>query len=149
MNSGADAMKGITKPIQTEREYDDALAYLDEHFDARPGTDQGNLNELYFILIKEYEAARYGAQFNRRVSQSEVLKYLMEQNKLTQTDFAKELGCSKSAVSEICHGTRTLSLKQIQKLRERFKISSDCLIEGADHSRRKRTNGRPRAQVRD
>lgn len=51
----------------------------------------------------------------------DVLQYLMEEHGLTQSDLP-EVG-SQGVVSEILHGKRTLNVRQIRALAERFSVS--------------------------
>ena len=55
----------------------------------------------------------------------EILRYLMEENKLKQADMAGLLGISKSLFSDIINYRRGLSKEVIRKLAERFKVSQE------------------------
>ena len=56
----------------------------------------------------------------------DVLKFLMEQHDLKQTDLCK-IG-SQGVVSEILTGKRELNLRQVRALSERFGVSADTFL---------------------
>lgn len=56
------------------------------------------------------------------------LKYLMEQHKLNQSDFSKEIG-SQGVVSEILNCKRKLNINQIKKLSQKFHVSVETFID--------------------
>jgi HTH-type transcriptional regulator/antitoxin HigA len=49
------------KSIETEKEYDDLMVWVDAQFDigVRKGTEEGNNLEQALLLIKEYEDKNY------------------------------------------------------------------------------------------
>lgn len=55
----------------------------------------------------------------------ELLRYLMNENKLKSVDLAKLLAISPSLVSDILNYRRGLSKEIIRKLSERFKVSQE------------------------
>ena len=59
-------------------------------------------------------------------SGAEVLRFLMEEHGLTQSDLP-EVG-SQDVVSEILSGKRELNVRQIRALAERFGVSSSVFI---------------------
>ena len=56
----------------------------------------------------------------------EMLKFLMDENKLKAKDVAGLLGVNKSTVSEILHYRKGFSKEIIRKLAERFKVRQDA-----------------------
>jgi HTH-type transcriptional regulator/antitoxin HigA len=70
-------------------------------------------------FIEKYEKERWRG---RRTSGREILEFLMEKNKLSQSDLGEEIG-SQPYVSDILSGKKELTSKQIQKLSERFRVS--------------------------
>lgn len=77
-------------------------------------------------LIEEYEKKEFSP---RKTSQAEVLRFLMEQNDLTQDALAGDLG-GQPAVSYVLSGRRDLNAKQIAKLSERFHVSPSVFFTG-------------------
>jgi HTH-type transcriptional regulator/antitoxin HigA len=75
-------------------------------------------------LIESSECARWP---RRSPTLPELLTYLMDQHGLGRADLVPLLGTA-SRVSEVMNGKRGLSLKMVQRLRQRFHISADLLI---------------------
>jgi len=74
---------------------------------------------LLTLLIERYESERYPLP---DASPADVLRFLMEQNQLTQRDLAAELG-SEATVSLVLSGKRALTRGHIEKLSRRFHVS--------------------------
>ena len=49
----------IPKVITTEKDYDKALARINDLMDADPGTPEGDELELLVTLVEKYEKAKY------------------------------------------------------------------------------------------
>ena len=47
------------RPIKTEKNYRDAVKRLEQIFDAKRGTDEGDELEILSILIEKYENENY------------------------------------------------------------------------------------------
>jgi len=74
---------------------------------------------VLFPLIEEYEKKSFPVS---KVEPEDMLRFLMEQNNLTETDLAKELG-GQSVVSMVLRGKRRLNRAQIKRLAKRFHVS--------------------------
>jgi len=116
------------QPIHTEDDYQKALERIEEIFDAKPGTKEGDELEILGILVDEYEKKNFTIEAPKPV---EAIKFRMEQLGMEQKDLAKILG-SKSRASEILSGKRSLSLLQIKILYRKLGIPADVLIQDAD-----------------
>lgn len=57
------------------------------------------------------------------------VKYLRELNGFTQTTLANKLGVSRSSVNAWELGISNISVKNVRKLSNIFKVSSDFLLE--------------------
>lgn len=104
--------------IRTEKEYDEALALVEElmHKDVlSPEEDQ--LFDLLIILVEKYEEEYYPIKIER--TPLERLQYLMEVNNLKQADLASIFG-SRGTTSEVLNGKREISKNAAIKLGERF-----------------------------
>lgn len=112
-------------PLHTEADYNNALSRIDEIFDAKPGTPQGDELEVLGILIDEFEKRQFPIASPDPV---EAVKFRMEQLGLTQTDLAKMIG-SKSRASEILSGKRSLSLRIIRLLNQKLNIPAEILLQ--------------------
>lgn len=107
--------------IHDEVEYDRAVKRLDELLD-EVGTDEGHpLYELLDTLgtiISAYEETHHEIP---AANGADVLRYLLEEHGLRQAEFP-EIG-SQGVVSEILNGKRTLNMRQVQALSQRFGVS--------------------------
>lgn len=113
------------KPIKTERDYNIALDRLEEIFDAKPGTSEGDELEVLGILIEKYEDENYPIDLPDPI---EAIKFRMEQMNYSQNDLAKVIGL-KSRASEILNRKRKLSLEMIRNLHNVMKIPTEVLIQ--------------------
>jgi HTH-type transcriptional regulator / antitoxin HigA len=110
--------------LKTNEDYEQALARIDELFDAKPGTKDADELELLVALVELYEQNLYHIDPPNPI---DAIKYRMEQEGLTNTDMEEYLG-SKSKVSEVFSGKRGLSLTMIRKLSSGLNIPADVLI---------------------
>jgi HTH-type transcriptional regulator / antitoxin HigA len=112
--------RGAPHVIHSEKEleeYTEALLELtsqqsrdDEHEEAI---------ELLTLLIEKYEEEKYPIPDAEPL---EVLRFLLDQNGLSQKDLIHEFG-AESTVSLVLAGKRKLTRDHIQRLSERFKVS--------------------------
>ena len=79
--------------------------------------------EIVGNLIEEYEKDHF---IQPNTEPIEVLKFLMQEKKLTQKDLSI-LG-SQGVVSEILNGKRELNVRQIKALADKFSISPAVFI---------------------
>lgn len=113
------------KPIKTKKDYQQALQRLDEIFDARKGTPEGDELEILGMLIEQYENEKFPIDLPDPV---EAIKFRMEQLGYSQRDLAKVVGL-KSRASEILSRKRKLSLDMIRQLHAQLNIPTDVLIQ--------------------
>jgi HTH-type transcriptional regulator/antitoxin HigA len=85
----------------------------------RPSQAEEEAIELLTLLIERYEAERYPVPDADPI---DVLRFLLEQNGLSQRDIATELG-SESTVSLVLSGKRRLNRDHIARLSRRFHVS--------------------------
>jgi len=116
---------GNMKPIKNTKDYKLALARLEEIFEAKPGTAEGDELEVLGILVFNYEEKHFPIGFPDPI---EAVKFRMEQLGYTQNDLAEVLGL-KSRASEILNRKRKLNLEMIRKLHEALGIPTDVLIQ--------------------
>ena len=113
------------KPLKTKRDYNLAMARLENIFDSKSGTPEVDELEILGILIEKYESAHYPIEFPDPI---EAIKFRMDQLGFNQTDLVKVIGF-KSRVSEIMGRKRKLSLDMIRKLNSSLNIPTDVLIK--------------------
>jgi len=116
------------QPIHSEQEYQKALTRIEEIFDAKPGTGEGDELEVLGILVEDYEKRYFPIESPKPV---EAIKFRMDQLGWSQKDLAKILG-SRSRASEILSGKRLLSLNQIKTLSQKLDIPADLLLEKSE-----------------
>jgi len=113
----------------SEKDYRDALAlvdYLIDHDDENP------LIDFLAAKIADYEdnSERF-AEFNNSVDEMPVgvalLRTLIDQHKLTYSDLKEEIG-SKSLVSQILSGQRSLTISHIKALSARFGVKPQWFL---------------------
>jgi HTH-type transcriptional regulator/antitoxin HigA len=110
---------GLGRPIKSKAEYAQALAFVEQVFDA--GLADGPLGGLLSVLadrIREYEARKH--PWPDTATPADVLAALMNEHGLRQGDLP-EVG-SQGVVSEVLAGKRALNLRQVQALAHRFGV---------------------------
>lgn len=113
------------KPIRTEEDYQNALERLEEIFDAKMGTIEGDELEILSILIDRYENEHFPIELPDPI---EAIKFRMDQMGMKQKDLAEVVGF-KSRVSEILSRKRKLTLDMVRKLNATLHIPTDVLIQ--------------------
>jgi HTH-type transcriptional regulator/antitoxin HigA len=114
-----------TKIIKTEKDYQQALARLEEIFDAKKNSKNADELELITFLIEKYENEQYAIELPDPI---EAIKFRMEQLGYKQKDLAMAIGL-KSRVSEILNRKRKLTIDMIRKLNATLGIPTDVLIK--------------------
>jgi HTH-type transcriptional regulator/antitoxin HigA len=112
-------------PIRNEKDYQKALDRLEDIFDAKKGTDEGDELEILSILIDRYENENFPIGMPDPI---EAIKFRMEQMGMNQKDLAEVIGF-KSRVSEILNKKRKLTLSMIRKLNTNLHIPTEVLIQ--------------------
>lgn len=95
------------KPIKTAKDYKQALVRLEQIFDARPSTKEGDELEILALLIEKYEDERYPIETPDPI---EAIKFRMEQMGYKQRDLENIIGY-KGRVSEVLNRKRKLTLE--------------------------------------
>ena len=113
------------KPLKTKKDYQAALNRLENIFDAKPGSSQGDELEVLGILIDKYENEHFPIDFPDPI---EAIKFRMEQMGYNQSDLAKVIGL-KSRASEILNKKRKLTLEMVRQLHQSLGIPTDVLIQ--------------------
>jgi HTH-type transcriptional regulator / antitoxin HigA len=116
------------KKLENEVDYDAAIARIDELIDV-PETDE-LMNELTLVsmLVEEYENVHYALDDSTPL---EIVKFMMDMKGIKQKDLVGVLG-SKSNVSRILNGTRSLTIDRISALSELLGIPVDVLVPGVN-----------------
>ncbi len=115
----------IAKVIKTEAEYDSAMARIEEIFDARPATPQGDELELLLMLVERYEDEAFPVDLPDPIA---AIKFRMDQGGLKAKDVAKYFG-GPSKVSEVLSGKRALSLTMIRNLVDGLGLPAEVMLQ--------------------
>ncbi len=118
------------KPVRSDADYASAVLSLNALLDAGAGEEDHALADLAATLgelIADYDDRHFRLPVSGPV---ELLRFLMTQHDLKQTDLALEVG-SQGVVSEILHGKRALNLRQMRALAHRFGIPVAAFIDVA------------------
>ena len=116
---------GAPRVIHNDAEleaYTDALFKLTSL--ESPSSTQVEAIELLTLLVERYEQEHYSIPAADPVS---VVRFLIEHQGLTQRDLVPQFG-SESAVSMFLSGQRKLTIDQVRRLSERFKLPADIFI---------------------
>lgn len=113
------------RPIKTRKDYQEALSRLEQIFDAKRGSAEGDELEVLGVLIDTYEKNQYPIALPDPI---EAIKFRMEQLGYNQSDLAAVVGL-KSRASEILNKKRKLTLEMIRNLHETLNIPTDVLIQ--------------------
>ena len=112
-------------PIRNEKDYQKALDRLEDIFDSKKGTEEGDELEILSILIDRYENENFPIGMPDPI---EAIKFRMEQMGMNQKDLAEVVGF-KSRVSEILNKKRKLTLNMIRKLNSTLHIPTEVLVQ--------------------
>ena len=114
----------IVKLLKTDDDYRQALKRIDELWEARLNTPEGDELELLITLVQAYEDKHHPVYPPDPV---EAIKIAMEEQGLKNIDVAPYFG-STSRVSEVLNRKRGLTLDMIRKLHKHLKIPIEVLI---------------------
>ena len=109
-----------------------------------PSDSEVEAIELLTLLVERYEQEHYSIPKGDPVS---VVRFIIEQHNLTQRDLIPQFG-SESAVSMFMTGQRNLTLEQVRRLSDRFKIPADVFIpkKSVAHRPKRLEKGRSRSR---
>lgn len=110
----------------SERDYREALALVDYLLE---NDDENPLIDFLASKIADYEDnSEHFTEFNKAVAEMPVgvalLRTLIDQHKLSYADLKEEIG-SKSLVSQILSGHRSLTIAHIKALSARFGVKPE------------------------
>jgi len=113
------------RPIRTEKDYEAALARIEEIFDAEPYTPEGDELEILSSLVETYEKKHYPIGVPDPI---EAIKIRMEDLGLHRKDLESVIG-SKGRISEILNRKRPLTLPMVQRLSEKLGLPAEVLAQ--------------------
>ncbi len=115
--------------IKSESQYEETLAEVERlvALDPTPGTPDAERLELLAHLVRAYESTHYPIELPDPL---EAIRFRMEQQGLKQRDLVPFLG-SRSKVSEVLSGKRSLTLSMIRALHNGLGIPAGVLLREA------------------
>jgi len=111
------------KIIKTEEQYWEYYNILEAMVGEKENEGLEDEIELLTVLIEKWDEEH--STLNE-ADPVELLKYLMDENKIKAKDLAVLLEISKSTVSEILHYRKGFSKDIIRKLADRFKVRQEA-----------------------
>lgn len=112
------------RPVNSEQAYDEAIERIESLWGAESGTPEGDELDVLLTLVKVYEEKNHPVPPPTPI---EAISFVMEQRGMTQADLIPYIG-SRSRVSEVLRGKRTLSLSMIRSLHTHLNIPAEILI---------------------
>lgn len=116
------------RPIRTEEDHKATLKEISALWNAPEGTPEGDRLDVLLTLCHAWEEEHF--RLREETDPVAMVKFVMEQRDLTRADLAKLLG-GESRASEFLNGRRALSINQIRRLRDEWRIPADLLIPPA------------------
>ena len=113
-----DSARAALRPLQTEEQYRQAVARIDQIFHAEPGTPEGEELVALWDLAAAYEAIHYPMQAPTPVA---AIEFRMDQANLTLDDLAPCLGGRETAAAVLA-GRQEITSAMAQALYERLDI---------------------------
>ena len=113
--------------IHNDADYERVVAFMNSLLDVVGDDEEHELADLLDLvggLVEDYEGAHHVIP---DAAPHEVLRFLLDQHGLTQTDLAAEIG-GQSVVSEILSGKRAINARQAKALAVRFGVSAVAFL---------------------
>lgn len=118
--------KGVPRVIRTDAEYDHALAVVDNLMGGKKTAEESALLDTWVTLIEDYEEAKYQLP---EASPADVIRFLMDQQDLTQTDLVPGIFSSRGHASDVIRGRREVSRQLAVKLAAYFQVSAELFLK--------------------
>ena len=113
--------------IRNDADYERVVAFMNSLLDV-VGDDEAHeladLLDLVGQLVEDYEGTRHVIP---DAAPHEVLRFLLDQHGLKQSDLAAEIG-GQSVVSDILSGKRAINARQAKALAVRFGVSAVAFL---------------------
>ena len=113
--------------IRNDADYERVVAFMNSLLDV-VGDDEAHeladLLDLVGQLVEDYEGTRHVIP---DAAPHEVLRFLLDQHSLKQSDLASEIG-GQSVVSDILSGKRAINARQAKALAARFGVSAAAFL---------------------
>lgn len=118
--------------IKDINQYNDYSNHYENLFDSivSAGKNESENDELRLLelIIHDYDN-RLGAGKQKAVEPVRLLKSIMSESSISQSDFAAELGVSRQIISDILNKRRSISLNMARKFGKYFAMSELAFIK--------------------
>ncbi|MBY0282188.1 MAG: type II toxin-antitoxin system HigB family toxin [Alphaproteobacteria bacterium] len=118
------------KPIRSHKDYEKALAVIDEIWPAEEDTEEYEHFEVLVNLIESYEQKHWNMEFPDPIS---ALQFYMNQQDKSVDDLGALLGSAHLALRVLSYD-EPLTLSMINQLCAVWKIPAECLIKPYQYS---------------
>lgn len=112
------------KVIKTKKDYEETLMRIEELFNAKANTPDGDLLDVLVTLVDAYERKYFEIAPPDPI---EAIKFRMDQLGLKQSDIAEVIG-GKNRASEILNRKRDLTAKMMRDLHKKYNIPAQSLL---------------------
>lgn len=114
------------RPIKSEQQYDEVLAWLDECFDRQtpPDSPEGEQLQVALLLVKAYEDAHYPIPAPDPIA---AIQLKMAEQGLKPKDLVGHIG-SKSYVSAILNRRKPMTLAMARFFHHQLHIPASVLL---------------------
>ena len=124
----------MPKKITSKQQYYAAMAeiesYLQKGFSNLTTKEEDHLEELS-KAVEAWELKEYPMPM--QPSFPDIIIYVMQFKRYTQTELSEDLSISKSLLSEILNGKKQPNLNIIVNLHKKFGIDANILLESVSH----------------
>lgn len=118
------------RPIRTAAEHDAAITLIDELIDARKLTlAEKDYLEVLSNLVEAYEDRTCAM---KPACDADMLRFLIEQNGISQAQTAAGTAIPESTISEVISGKRKLNRGQIAKIASFFRVEPGVFLTSVD-----------------
>jgi HTH-type transcriptional regulator/antitoxin HigA len=114
----------VIKPIKTNRDYERALAEIEQLLDAKRNTPAGDRLDVLVTLVAAWEEKHDPIEPPDAVA---AICFAMEQRGLTRRDLEPYIG-SRARVAEVLNRKRSLTLAMIRRLHTGLRIPAEALL---------------------
>ena len=112
------------RPLRTKKDYEAALAAIEQLMGAKRGSPEGDRLDCLVTLVEAYEARHFPLDLPDPV---EAIKFVMEQRSLSIKDLVPFIG-QPNRVYEVLNRKRPLTLAMIRRLHQGLGIPADVLV---------------------
>ena len=116
------------RPIHNDVELEHATGMIDILAGHDLNADQADYLDVLSTLVEAYENTHYPLEAPA-ICGLDALRALLDEHGMSATDLARMLGMHRSMGSKLLKGERVLTVRHLQRLSDRFKVSADLFLE--------------------